>query len=150
MAFDIASLIGGNLADAVAKIVSLFKIDPTVALSKQVELQELQLNITAQLQNKLQDAVNQQIEVNKIEAGSPDWVAANWRPAIGWVCCMGLFTQFIVNPLATWIAALLKHPLAFPSLDLGTLMTLLFGMLGLGAMHMNESIKTSNGNGNGK
>ena len=27
------------------------------------------------------------------------------------------------------------HPTVFPALDLGTLMTLLFGMLGLGAMH---------------
>jgi hypothetical protein len=26
------------------------------------------------------------------------------------------------------------HPTTFPALDLGTLMTLLFGMLGLGAM----------------
>jgi hypothetical protein len=143
MAFDIGSILGSNIADAVAKIIGLFKVDPTVALQKQAEIQELQLQIAAQLQNKLQDAINQQIEVDKVEAGSPDWVAANWRPAVGWVCAMGLFLQFIVNPLFTWISVLAKHPTPFPSLDLGTLMTLLFGMLGMTGWHAYENVKTA-------
>lgn len=138
MAFDITSFIGSNVGDAVAKIVGAFKIDPTIALQKQTELQEIQL----QLQSKLQDQFNAQLQAqtdtNKAEAASPKIFIAGWRPFIGWVCGSGLAIQFIVNPIFTWIAALAKHPVQFPMLDLGTLMTLLFGMLGLGAMRTYE------------
>jgi hypothetical protein len=150
MAFNIADILGTTLVDGIAKIISLFKVDPTLALSKQIELQELQINIASQLQNKLQDAINEQIEVNKAEASSASVFVAGWRPFIGWVCGSGLVVQFIVNPIVTWVATLLKHPVAFPSLDLGTLMTLLFGMLGLGAVHAWENVQTSTANGNGK
>jgi hypothetical protein len=79
-----------------------------------------------------------QLDTNKMEAASPKMFVAGWRPFIGWICGSGLGIQFIVNPIFTWIAALAKHPVQFPSLDLGTLMTLLFGMLGLGAMRTYE------------
>lgn len=142
MAFSIQDILGTTLVDGIAKIVSLFKIDPTVALSKQAELQELQLNIAATLQNKLEDAVAAQIDVDRQEALSKSMFVAGWRPFIGWVCGTGLVVQFIVNPIVTWLAALLKHPVQFPSLDLGTLMTLLFGMLGLGAVHAWENVQS--------
>lgn len=143
MGLSVQDIVGGSIADAVARIISLFKVDPTVALQKQVELQELQLNIQSTLANKIQDAVNDQIEVNKQEAASGSIFIAGWRPFLGWCCGLGLFVQFIVNPLATWFAALAHHPIQFPSLDLGTLMTLLFGMLGLAAGEHTENIMTS-------
>jgi hypothetical protein len=138
MGFDFASIIGGNIGEAVARIVGLFKVDPTVALSKQVELQEIQLQLQSKLQDQIAAQIQAQSDTNKIEAASPKIFVSGWRPFIGWVCGVGLGIQFIVNPLFTWIAALAKHPVQFPSLDLGTLMTLLFGMLGLGAMRTYE------------
>lgn len=140
MAFDIGSILSDALTGGIAKIVSLFKVDPTLAMTKQAEITELTLNIQAQLENKLQDAITAQIEVNKQEAASPSVFVAGWRPAIGWICGCGLFMQFIVNPIATWIAALMKHPIVFPTLDLGSLMTLLLGMLGLGTMRTYEKV----------
>lgn len=138
MGFDISSLIGGSIGDAFQKIVGVFKVDPTVAFEKKAELEQLQL----QLQSKIQDQFNAQLQaqtdINKAEAASPKMFVAGWRPFIGWVCGTGLGIQFIANPIVTWIAALAKHPVQFPSLDLGTLMTLLFGMLGLGAMRTYE------------
>lgn len=136
MPFDIASLIGGSIGDAFQKIMSVFKVDPTVALQNRTEIEKIQL----ELQAKLIDQVTAQIEVNKQEASSVSMFVAGWRPFCGWICGSGLGIQFIVNPLATWTAALLKHPIAFPSLDLGTLMTLLFGMLGLGSLRTYEKV----------
>lgn len=138
MAFDLGSIVGGNIGEAVAKIVGLFKVDPTVALQKQVELQEIQLQLQSKLQDQIQAQLQGQLDTNKQEAASQKIFIAGWRPFIGWICGSGLGIQFIVNPIVTWIAALAKHPVAFPSLDLGTLMTLLFGMLGLGAMRTYE------------
>lgn len=148
MAFDLGSIIGGNIGDAVAKIVGLFKVDPTVALSKQVELQEIQLQLASKLQDQIAAQVQGQIEVNKQEASNPKIFVAGWRPFIGWICGIGLGVQFIVNPLFTWgseLATKTHTAIPFPSLDLGTLMTLLFGMLGLGAMRTYEKTNGASG-----
>lgn len=136
MAFNLETLIGGSIGDAFAKIIGAFKVDPAVALQAQVEIQKIQFD----LQGKLVDQITAQIEVDKQEAASANMFVAGWRPAIGWICGSGLAIQFVVNPLATWVAALFGHAIAFPSLDLGTLMTLLFGMLGLGAMRTYEKV----------
>lgn len=137
MAFDIASLIGGSIGDAFQKIVSAFKVPPEQALAAQTQLAQIQ----AELQGKIIDQVTSQIDVDKTEASNVNMFVAGWRPGIGWICGVGLGIQFVVNPLATWIAALCKHPIVFPSLDLGTLMTLLFGMLGLGGMRTYEKVQ---------
>jgi hypothetical protein len=42
--------------------------------------------------------------------------------------------------LFTWVAALVGHPTTFPSLDMGTLLTLLAGMLGLGGLRTYEKL----------
>lgn len=81
-----------------------------------------------------------QTDVNKVEAANTSLFIAGWRPFIGWVCGSGLAFQFIVGPLVTWIAALAGKPVTFPALDLGTLLTLLLGMLGLGGMRTFEKI----------
>ena len=92
MAIDIGSLIGGSVGDAFKKIMSVFKVDPTVALEKQTEIQEIQL----QLQGKLQDAVSNEItqaaEVIKAEAGSQSWLPRNVRPLLLllWGCLITL------------------------------------------------------------
>ena len=143
MGFDISSLIGGSVGDAFAKIVGVFKVSPEKVLESQTELEKIRLALEAQLVQQ----VTAQIEVNKVEAGSASMFVAGWRPAIGWICGLGLFVQFIVNPLATWGAALFKHPIAFPALDLGTLMTLLLGMLGLGGLRTYEKVQGANGAG---
>jgi hypothetical protein len=87
------------------------------------------------------ESMKAQIGVNAVEAASADPFTSRWRPFIGWVCGTGLALQFIVNPMATWIATIMGHSIAFPNLDLGTLMTLLFGMLGLGALRTHEKVK---------
>ncbi|SOB60626.1 conserved protein of unknown function [Pseudodesulfovibrio profundus] len=89
-----------------------------------------------------------QLEVNKTEAGHKSIFVAGWRPFIGWVCGAGLAYQFLVYPLLTWLWSLL---IAFsiipataiypPALAIGTLVSLIGGMLGLGAVRTVEHIK---------
>lgn len=87
-----------------------------------------------------------QTDINKAEATNPNMFVAGWRPFVGWVCGMGLLSQFIIRPLATWIAALLGHAIIYPTLEMGTLMTLLGGMLGLGGMRTVEKLQDAEGN----
>lgn len=54
--------------------------------------------------------------------------ASGWRPAIGWVCVVGLALHFVVFPVLTWVTG---KPA--PAFDMGTLMTLVAGGLGVSA-----------------
>ena len=92
------------------------------------------------LESEVQLALGQ-LAVNKAEAESTDPFRAGWRPFIGWVCGMGLAFQFVVRPLANWTIAIQGSTTFLPGLELETLMTLLFGMLGLGAYRTVEKTK---------
>ena len=85
-----------------------------------------------------------QLDTNKAEAGSPNMFVAGWRPFVGWICGIGFGVQFVIGPLAEWLAALAGHPVKFPQMDLGTMMPLLFGLLGLGGMRTVEKIQGVN------
>lgn len=82
-----------------------------------------------------------QLEVNKAEASSLDNFRAGWRPAVGWVCAFGLGYQFLIRPLATFALAFNGIDVPMPSLEMETLMTLLFGLLGLGTLRTVEKVK---------
>lgn len=83
-----------------------------------------------------------QIDVNAVEAASTSLFVSGWRPAVGWVCVLGFAMQFVVAPTATWATGLLGSTATFPSLDLSTMLPLLFGMLGLGGLRTAEKIKS--------
>jgi Holin of 3TMs, for gene-transfer release len=88
-----------------------------------------------------------QIDLDKTEAQSPSFFRAGWRPAVGWVCVLGLTYQFLIRPIVPWVtSAFFPHATlpAMASLELGTLMTLLFGMLGLGAARTVEKLNGVN------
>ncbi len=137
---QITNALGGSITDGIAKIISLFKVDPTVALSKQVELQEIQLKMQSDAAAAVAQQLHDQAAIDQTEAANSNLFIAGWRPFIGWVCGAGLAAQFIVGPIVTWAATLMHHPVAFPTLDMGTLLTLLLGMLGLGGMRTYEKI----------
>ena len=59
----------------------------------------------------------------------------------GRACGAGFALQFVIGPLGEWISMLMGHPVKFPQMDLGTMMPLLFGMLGLGAYRTAEKIQ---------
>ena len=87
-----------------------------------------------------------QTQVNAAEAANPNVFVSGWRPFIGWVSGSGLALQFVIGPLFTWGAALIGHPTPVPQLDMGTLTTLLIGMLGLGGMRTVEKLQGAAGN----
>ena len=129
MAFDPLSAaleIGGKIIDRVFP-------DPQAQDAAKLELLKLQ-------QSGELAQITGQLEINKVEAASSSVFVAGWRPFVGWVCGSGLAVQFLVAPILTWGAALAGHPVAFPSLDMGTLLALLGGLLGIGGMRTVEKI----------
>ena len=82
-----------------------------------------------------------QLEVNKIEAAHASIFVSGWRPALGWVCTMGMFGNFITIPFSNFVLALIGYDIVIPLVQLETMMPVLMGMLGLGAMRSFEKTR---------
>ena len=82
-----------------------------------------------------------QIEANTAQAKHPSLFVAGARPAIMWICALGLLTQFFIMPIAEWATAIWMPEITLPSLATGELMTLTLSLLGLGGMRTWEKSK---------
>jgi hypothetical protein len=85
--------------------------------------------------------VQGQIDVNRAEAASSSTFTSGWRPFIGWVCGMGCAWNWIGLPIAIFVCALAGHPVVLERADLGEMLPLLLGMLGLGGFRTYEKVK---------
>ena len=89
-----------------------------------------------------QELAKSQIEVNKAEAQSRHWFVASWRPFIGWTCGIALMWHFVLSQFILFFATMFGVDLpALPEFDMGSLMTVLMGMLGLGGLRTFEKYK---------
>ncbi len=91
--------------------------------------------------NHAQELAKAQLEVNKVEAAHHSLFVSGWRPFIGWTCGLGMFGNFITIPFANFVLALLEISIVIPLVPLETMMPVLMGMLGLGAMRTYEKSK---------
>ena len=86
-----------------------------------------------------QEALLAQLEINKAEAASGSLFKGGWRPGVGWVCAIAFAYHFILKDLiifgATFAGADLPE---MPEFDMGTLLTVLGGMLGIGGLRTYE------------
>jgi Holin of 3TMs, for gene-transfer release len=121
---DLGQIISG-IGDVALKIREAItgKVTPDVAAQI-----EQQLNLLA----AAQDAAQAQIDAN--EAASNSKFVSYWRPAVAWVCVAAFALIFLLFPMTNYILGFWHINVALPQLDSSTLMTLLFGMLGLGTM----------------
>ena len=83
-----------------------------------------------------------QIEVNKAEAASGSIFKGGWRPAVGWVCAIAFAYHFIIKDLVVFVCAASGVELPdLPEFDMGTLLTVLGGMRGIGGLRTYEKQK---------
>ena len=82
-----------------------------------------------------------QIAVNKEEAASHSMFVSGWRPAVGWVCTLGLATNYLFVPVCNFLLTVTESPITVPPLDLSEMMPVLLGMLGLGGLRTYEKTK---------
>ena len=84
----------------------------------------------------------EQIKVNRVEAQHKNIFVSGWRPAIGWVCASVFAYHYFFYPIIVTIAAINGVVIEnLPVFDLSQLMTVLGGMLGLGAFRTFEKYK---------
>lgn len=115
------------IPDANQKVVIKAQLD-TLAMTQDHE------TLIAQIQT-----IISQLAINQEEAKSSSIFVAGWRPFVGWVCGVGLGMQFVLAPVIFWTADVLGKHIDKPFvLDVGVLMTLVTGMLGLVASRSYE------------
>ena len=79
------------------------------------------------------EALKGQLEINKMEAAHKSLFVAGWRPAIAWICALGLlYNTIIVNLLGIWLEV--------DPVDTTLLVPVMMGLLGLGAMRSYEKV----------
>ena len=82
-----------------------------------------------------------QLEINKEEAKSNSMFVAGWRPFVGWICGLALCWHYLLLPLFLYVNVLLGLDVTPPAFDLGDLIVVLGGMLGLGGLRTFEKFK---------
>jgi hypothetical protein len=124
------------IAGPIFKIIDKLIPDPAAKAQAQLDILKMQqAGEFKELEAQLQMALAQ-VEVNKIEAAAPDLFTRGWRPAVGWICALGLASTFLVRPYVIAFTSV-----QIPELDMGTLLTLLCGLLGLGTLRTVEKVK---------
>ena len=98
-------------------------------------------DVATMAQKHAQELAKAQLDVNKVEAAHKSLFVAGWRPAVGWVCCLGLGSNYLFIPMANFVLVVSNSNVIVPSLDLSGMMPVLMGMLGLGAMRSYEKTK---------
>jgi|TARA_R100001224_G_scaffold97971_1_gene68179 hypothetical protein len=82
-----------------------------------------------------------QLDINKTEAAHRSVFVSGWRPFIGWSCGVALAWSYVVTPILTFILAQTGYLVELPSMNLGEMMPVLMGMLGLGGLRTFEKFK---------
>lgn len=119
-----------DLADALKKNPQLAAKVKALEISQGTQLAQLQ----AQLSGK-------RLDIIKTYAASPSVFKSGGRPFLLWTCGAAFAWQYVIGPMASWLASLAGHPLAIPTLDMSVMMPVLIGLLGLGGMQSFDRLK---------
>jgi len=124
-----------GIVSSASKIKELITGEPSVDKKLAIERELMNIQATAQ---------NAQNQVNLAEAQHKSIFVAGWRPAIGWICATGLGYNFIIYPFLCFFLKIYMPDIAPPTIDSGTLMSLVLGMLGMGTLRTYEKLKGVN------
>ena len=110
-------------------------------LDKFVGDKDLKTKLEAELQKELIGLDMANAQANIESAKSSHLFVAGARPAIMWICALGLLTNFFLMPIAEWITTIWLPDVILPELKTDELMTLTLSLLGLGGMRSWEKSK---------
>ncbi len=136
-----AGLILGGVLEFGGKILDKVLPDPAQrdeALFRMAELQEkgelAEIEADLETMKTLAEVDKKQLDVAAIDAKSDrafQWAA---RPAALWMCVLGLFYEFLIQPIGTWLMKNQYGWEALPPINTEALLLLASGLLGLGTL----------------
>ncbi len=126
----LGKLFSGGTVKAVAGVIDELH-------TSEEEKQQLKLRF-AEVESKLKE---KQLDINKVEAGHRSIFVSGWRPFLGWVSGLSIGYVYLFQPLLDMILQMFGVEVDWVVLDLGQLMPLILGMLGLGGLRSFEKAK---------
>ena len=119
-----------DLINPVSKILDKFIVD-----------KDLKVKLEHEIKTEIQRANLAQIDVNKAEAQHRSIFVAGWRPFIGWICAVAMGYHFVLQPIIVFVLSANGVNYDLPEFDMGSLMTIVMGILWLGGMRSFEKYK---------
>ena len=116
-----------TILDSATGLVKSVYTSPGEKISQEEALQRVQNVLLA----KQQEVDKVQIQANGAKKDPA------WKSAIAWVCVVGISLEVIVRPL---FIGIMTH--TFPRVEIGTLITLISGMLGMSTLHLFDKLKS--------
>jgi hypothetical protein len=98
------------------------------------EKEKLKLQF-AEVEAKLKE---KQLDINKAEASHRSIFVSGWRPFLGWISGLSIGYVYLFQPVFDMILQMFDIKVDWVVLDLGQLMPLVLGMLGLGGLRSFE------------
>ena len=117
-----------NILPAVTDVIGRFLPEDKEARAK------AERQLEQQLATHLAKIDLAQLDINKTEA-------AHRSVFIGWSCGVALAWSYVVTPILTFVLAQTGYLVELPSMNLGEMMPVLMGMLGLGGLRTFEKFK---------
>jgi hypothetical protein len=137
-------LVISGLFTAAQSLIERFFPDPEKKAAAQLELLKMQQTGELAELASITDLAKLQIQVNIEEAKSTNWFVAGGRPAVMWICAAAFGYTYVILPFLQFIlfafgsAEMVKQLALLPVLDIGAMMPVLLGMLGLGGLRTFE------------
>ena len=126
----LSKIFGGDTLKTVGTV-----IDDLHFSGEEKEKLKLQMKeIDAKLKEK-------QLDINKAEASHRSIFVSGWRPFLGWISGLSIGYVYLFQPVFDMILQMFDIKVDWVVLDLGQLMPLVLGMLGLGGLRSFEKAK---------
>lgn len=110
-------------------------------IGKAIPDKNKRMELEASIKSQMIDLQKAQADINLEQAKHPSIFVSGSRPAILWICALGLAWQFFLAPLMNWIVVVTGSSIQPPVINTEGLMTLTLSLLGLGGLRTAEKWK---------
>ena len=110
-------------------------------IGKAIPDKNKRMELEASIKSQMIDLQKAQADINLEQAKHPSIFVSGCRPAILWICALGLAWQFFLAPLLNWIVVVTGSSIQPPIINTEGLMTLTLSLLGLGGLRTAEKWK---------
>ena len=138
---DIGSIVNGasSLVNSIGnQIRGKIPVDEMELAKLQIQMEQVKNAIPT----LLAEVDKAQTVILAEDAKSNSFFRSGWRTMAGWVCVAGMANNYLIMPIIALVLSFFMDKVpTLLALDSGELMTLLFGMLGMGALRTAEKLK---------
>ena len=110
-------------------------------IGKAIPDKNKRMELEASIKSQMIDLQKAQADINLEQAKHPSIFVSGSRPAILWICALGLAWQFFLAPLMNWAVVISGSTIQPPVINTEGLMTLTLSLHGLGGLRTAEKWK---------